>query len=398
MSTSGTTGEALRRVPTPAEIESMLDSGGPFDQHGYPGFIHRPGQKKMLQATANAFKKAQQDELGIHLTVEGGTGIGKSLAYLVPAAIYAARKKRTVVITTNTINLQDQLVENDIPAMVRVLEDEGILNPDTFSHCTLKGQSNYLCRHRWENAATSGSQAYDDLRSTVPAWLSDTTEGDHAEINLSLAQRTSWDLVSSRHPRSCPYYRYLPESCFLARARRKAQTAHILVVNHALYLSTITRNSSSIPQHHVVIIDEAHRLADEASKQLGAETADYELTTICDEARQLTQSPQDPDTNMALTHWEMTWQGVRRLIESNGERHEKNATLDLNGPATPDWESLIEDWREFTTISLKNFAGALQEHAKHQRDPQEPRGRRRHPPPRRRRRRRTPEGRPVLQP
>ena len=363
-----TTGEALRRTPSLPEIEAMLDSGGPFDRHRYPGFVHRPGQKKMLQATAAAFDKAQQGQLGIHLTVEGGTGIGKSLAYLVPAAVYAADTKRTVVITTNTINLQDQLVENDIPEMVRVLEAEGILYPNTFSQCTLKGQSNYLCRHRWENAVASRSQVHDDLRGIISPWLHDTTDGDRAELSLSPPQRAAWHPVSSQPPGNCPYYLHLPESCFLARARKKAQTAHLLVVNHALYLSTVKRNSGAIPPHHVVIIDEAHRLADEASKQLGAETADYDLATVCDEARQLTQSPQDPDANMALTHWEMTWNGIGRLLKSHGERHENSTTLDLNSHPSPEWDTVIDDWNEFTTISLRNFTASLQGHAKQQRD------------------------------
>ena len=368
MSTTGTTGEALRRTPTLAEIEAMLDAGGPFDRHRYPGFVHRPGQKKMLQATAAAFAKAKQGQLGVHLTVEGGTGIGKSLAYLVPAAVYAAGTKRTVVITTNTINLQDQLVENDIPEMVRVLEAEGILYPNAFSQCTLKGQLNYLCRHRWENGVVSGSQAHDDLRSIISPWLSDTENGDRAEINLSLPQQAAWKLVSSQLPWNCPYYHYVPESCFLAKARKRAQTAHLLVVNHALYLNTVKHNSGTIPPHHVVIIDEAHRLADEASKQLGAETDDYEIATVCDEARQLTQSPQDPDASMALTHWEMTWNGIARLLKSNGERHENGTTLDLNSQPAPDWDAVVDDWKEFTTVSLRNFTASLQEHAKHQRD------------------------------
>ena len=363
MTTEAFPGGILRRWPPPEEIEAMLDDGGPFEKHGYPGFSHRPGQKEMLIATANAF----EHKPGVHLSVEGGTGIGKSLAYLIPAVLYAAKVNTTVVVTTNTINLQDQIVEHDIPQVVEVLETIGILNPDKLRHSALKGETNYLCQHRWENAALNGTEAHNALKSTVAAWADKTTNGDLAELSLSISESLTWEKVSSRRPQNCPYYRQLPDACFLFKARQAAKIAHVLVVNHALYLSTIKRGSGMIPTHTVVIIDEAHRLADEASKQLGAETASYELDHICEEAQQLNQSPEHPAASMALTHWNLTWDGLRRLIKSKGELSEVGITLNLNDRPDPAWQTTISDWKEFAAPSLMDLSRALQQDSKEHR-------------------------------
>ena len=358
-----TTEDTLRRWPPPEEIEAMLDSSGPFERHGYPGFSHRPGQKEMLVATTKAFENSP----GVHLSVEGGTGIGKSLAYLIPAVLYAAKTSTTVVVTTNTINLQDQLVQNDIPQVVKVLELEGILIQGKLSHCALKGESNYLCQHRWENAVLNGTDAHSMLMDTVAGWTTKTKTGDLAELHLSHSQRTMWEKVSARRPQSCPYYRQRPDTCFMSQAKRAAKTAHVLVVNHALYLSTIKRGSGAIPIHNVVIIDEAHRLADEASKQLGAETASYELEKICQEIKDVTQWPKHPAASMALNHWDLTWDGLRRLIKSTGETSEVGVTLNLNECPYPEWRMIINDWNEFAAISLMDLARTLRANSKEQR-------------------------------
>ena len=364
MTTEATTGDTLRRLPPQDEIEAMLDSGGPFEKHGYPGFSHRPGQKEMLIATARAF----EEKPGVHLSVEGGTGIGKSLAYLIPAILYAAKVNTTVVVTTNTLNLQDQIIEHDIPNVIKVLETVGILNPGKLRHSALKGESNYLCQHRWENATLNGTDAHSALKETVAAWATKTATGDLAEVSLSITESLTWEKVSSLRPQSCPYYRQKPEACFLFKARRAAKIAHVLVVNHALYLSTIKRGSGMIPTHSVVIIDEAHRLADEASKQLGAETASYELDNICAESKDLNQYPEHPAAAMALTHWNLTWNGVRRLIKSHGDQNEVDTTLNINDLSDPAWQTVINDWKEFAAPSLMDLARALRLDSKQQRE------------------------------
>ena len=375
MTTNGAAEPALKRRTTLAEIQAMLDPGGAFEKYGYPGFKHRPGQKKMLQAAAQALADAP----GVHLSVEGGTGIGKSLAYLIPAIIHAAGNQtspsrdqdqppsRTVVITTNTINLQDQLVEHDIPQVVRVLEMAGILQPGALRHCALKGESNYLCAHRWADAALNGTDQYDGLKEAVVVWAGQTDSGDVAEISLSNRERTSWEKVSARRPQNCPAYRQSPGTCFLAKARQKAKAAHILVVNHALYLNAAKQGSAAIPSHDVVIVDEAHRFADEASKQLGAETSYHELPALCDEFKELTQSSQHPATTMAINHWDITWQGIRQLIKSHGEPSEVGETLDLNDVTDPEWQSTINDWKSLAAPSLMDLERTLRNLAAGQR-------------------------------
>ena len=125
------------------ELAAYLAPGGLFSRT-FPGFEHRPQQVEMMRAVACAVNK------GEHLIVEGGTGVGKSLAYLLPVLLYSLKNGSRVVVSTNTINLQEQLLQKDIPALARVLEEEGIIPKGEFRAVPLKGRANYLCLRRLE--------------------------------------------------------------------------------------------------------------------------------------------------------------------------------------------------------------------------------------------------------
>ena len=245
------------------KISRLLSSNGAFSK-SFEGFEYRPEQEQMLAAVTNAIYQGQ------HLVVEGGTGVGKSMAYLLPAALFAVSQGQRVVISTNTINLQEQLMSKDIPAMISVLEDAGLVDPGVVKAAQLKGRTNYLCLRRWNFLASSESPSVDDARllGKTSVWLQETVNGDRGEINLSGRDAFTWSRVSAGEGGWCPGLRD-GSPCFLRTARERAEQAHLIVVNHALLMSDLARGGSLIPDYQHLIIDEAHNLEDAATRQLG---------------------------------------------------------------------------------------------------------------------------------
>jgi DNA polymerase-3 subunit epsilon/ATP-dependent DNA helicase DinG len=252
-------------------ILGFLDQNGPFAKT-FAGFEHRPEQVKMLTAVTKAINQ------GHHLLVEGGTGVGKSMAYLLPSAIFAASKGQRVVISTNTINLQEQLMRKDIPALVEVLEASGTVNRGLIKAALLKGRTNYLCLRRWNYLARTENPSVDDARllGKTSVWLQDTTSGDRSEINLSGKDAFTWSKVSAGDKVGCSGLRD-GGPCFLRSAREQADQAHLVVVNHALLLSDLMHGGSLIPEYQHLIIDEAHNLEEEATHQFGFEITSERL-------------------------------------------------------------------------------------------------------------------------
>ena len=209
-----------------------------------------------------------------HLLVEAGTGTGKSMAYLLPAALWALKNGQRVVISTNTINLQDQLINKDIPDLCAAM---GI----NLSAAVMKGRSNYLCPRRLENMRRRGPENADEMRvlCKVLVWLQSTTSGDRNEINLNgPIERDVWMQLSAedegcttenciKRGGICPFY----------RARQAALSAHILVVNHALLLADVATGNRVLPEYNYVIIDEAHHLEEATTNALS-----FRITSIDD--------------------------------------------------------------------------------------------------------------------
>ena len=245
------------------KISQLLSANGPFSR-AFEGFEYRPEQEQMLAAVTNAIYQ------GRHLVVEAGTGVGKSMAYLLPAALFALSNGQRVVISTNTINLQEQLIKKDIPAMISVLEEAELVGKGTVKAAVLKGRANYLCLRRWNFLASADSPSVDDARllGKTSVWLQDTVSGDRAEINLSGRDAFTWSRVSAGEGGWCPGLRE-GSTCFLRTARERAEQAHIIVVNHALLMSDLSLGGGLIPDYQHLIIDEAHNLEDAATRQLG---------------------------------------------------------------------------------------------------------------------------------
>ena len=254
------------RVSVPTDVEELagyLADGGLFS-NAYPGFEHRPEQVEMLRAVGSAFNESE------HLIVEGGTGVGKSLAYLLPAVIHSINNGVRVVISTNTINLQEQLLRKDIPTLVKVLEESGIIPPGRFRATALKGRANYLCLRRWTRLARGEGLTQDEARllSKALIWLQDTAEGDRGEINVSGRDSMVWNRISAGEKGQCPGVRG-EGPCFLRAARERAEAADVTVVNHALLVSDLAMGGGLLPDHQHLIIDEAHHLEEAATRQLG---------------------------------------------------------------------------------------------------------------------------------
>ena len=222
----------------------------------------RPQQEEMLEAVARALWSEE------HLMAEAGTGVGKSLAYLLPAALYAVQRNVRVVVSTNTLNLQEQLLHKDLPTVQRVLEQAGLLGEGTLAYTTLKGRANYLCLQRWARLRSSESLSGDEahLLGKLLLWLQETETGDRSELNMTRQESGVWDRLSAQGSRQCPIIR---GACFLRAARERADGAHVVVVNHALLLTDLQLGGGLIPSYDHLIVDEAHHLEEEATRQFG---------------------------------------------------------------------------------------------------------------------------------
>ncbi len=260
---------ALVRRETPLaltaeEVGRVFESGA----SGLSAFEDRPEQLAM----ADAVRAAMSD--GGHYVIEAGTGVGKSLAYLVPAALHALRNGERVVISTNTINLQEQLYAKDVPALRRMLRAAGVIERDEDLRATvLKGRSNYLCMRRFVASYLSnlGDPDFGELAASLLLWLPTTTTGDRAELPLDRMDRNTWQRFSAQDT-DClaKQNRYVRDgNCFLQRARKAAESAHIVIVNHALLLADLASGGNALPSFDHLVIDEAHNLEDVATTQFG---------------------------------------------------------------------------------------------------------------------------------
>jgi len=259
-----------RRIPplepsptiTPVDgeaLSALIAPGGPFERM-FPGYEHRPQQVEMLKAVADAINQRE------HLLVEAGTGVGKSLAYLLPAIRFATQNGRRVVISSNTINLQDQLYNKDIPDLQRILSIP-------FRAAILKGRGNYLCLRRLTAYRRLRQHTADEARALakILVWLPTTQTGDRAELMLLRSESAVWAHLRASSDTClgdlCPFRR--DGRCLYWRARERAERAHLVVVNHALLLTDLMLENHVLPEYKYLVVDEAHHLEARATEQFG---------------------------------------------------------------------------------------------------------------------------------
>ncbi len=252
------------------DAAEVLGQEGPFAAV-FESFESRCGQQEMAAAVARTMHEG-----GVAL-IEAGTGTGKSLAYLVPAALHALQTGEKVVISTNTITLQEQLLNKDIPLVQKAFASE-------LKACLVKGWSNYLCRLRLEYALGQESAPEQEMAELqqLAVWAAETQEG-----TLSEHQREPmvWQQVCAESDTcvraQCPYY----SECFFFRARAQMDAAHLLVVNHYLLFADVAvrkavgwdTERAVLPLYKYCILDEAHHIEQVASSYLSESLSEYGL-------------------------------------------------------------------------------------------------------------------------
>jgi len=265
---------SLTRLDSVAIAELLSETGPVARSLGGNTFEDRPGQRDMAAYTADVYNDG-----GIAL-LEAGTGVGKSFAYLVPALEWARINGERTIVSTNTINLQEQLVGKDLPILARALAAGD--RPVTFA--LLKGWRNYLCLARLDQARAGQDSLFAEGRGaeleTLAGWAARTSDGSLAD----LAEEPSpdvWDAVAAEADLctrlKCPHF----DHCFLFQARRQAAEADVVVVNHHLLASDLAvriasdnwQEAAVLPPYRRLVIDEAHHLEDVAAQHLGSQVS-----------------------------------------------------------------------------------------------------------------------------
>ena len=226
----------------------------------------REEQLAMAQDVANTL------QYGGTQIVEAGTGTGKSLAYLVPAALWALKTGSTVVVSTHTINLQQQLEDKDVEFARRLIGGVSAEAAEALKATVVKGRDHYLCQQSLDRELGRVADWEDPvLLARAAVWRTLTERGDRSELRVPAPMLAHWERLSARNTgclsdRSCRYA--MNGTCFLLQVQRQAATSHIVIANHALLVRALTRGAITMPDASVVIVDEAHALEDVATDQL----------------------------------------------------------------------------------------------------------------------------------
>jgi len=297
----------------------------------------------MAEAVADAIEGHE------HLVVEAGTGTGKTFAYLLPAMMSG----RKTIISTGTKALQDQLYHRDLPLL-----SKAVGRPITTA--LLKGRSNYLCVQRLEAVVAEESGLASDLKA-VHQWRHMTQSGDRAEL-IDVAEDSGiWALVTSTADnclgQKCPLYK----ECHVVRARRAAQEADLVVVNHHLLLADLAMKENGfvefLPGADAVILDEAHQIPDLAAQFFGISLGSRELERLFDEMRAATLSLTQPELQRGIDNAQTSLRQLRAAAPRKEGRHEMAAVFDDISPAMSALRGALQDLYQ----ALGNFIDASAE-------------------------------------
>ncbi|HEX8265077.1 MAG TPA: helicase C-terminal domain-containing protein [Pyrinomonadaceae bacterium] len=261
-------------------MEEIFGSGGLIAKH-HKDYEHRPGQIKMADAVLRAFEEKK------HLIVEAGTGTGKTMAYLVPAIAYALAKNKRVIISTGTKNLQEQLMEKDIPFLQKIM-------PKKFTASYMKGRSNYACLYRIQKAESQPIlEGLDEMDyfDEVRHWSRESETGDRAELTGLPENLSFWSRINAKSEtclgQKCPDF----EACFITRMRERADSADIVIVNHHLFFADLNIRGNEygrvLPDYGAVIFDEAHLIEDVAADYFGFQVSSFQMEELARDADSL---------------------------------------------------------------------------------------------------------------
>ncbi|MGC2237831.1 MAG: helicase C-terminal domain-containing protein [Pyrinomonadaceae bacterium] len=258
-------------------MEEIFGKTGLIAKH-HKNYEYRAGQIKMAEAVLRAFEEKK------HLIVEAGTGTGKTMAYLVPAIAAALAKNKRVVISTGTKNLQEQLMEKDIPFLQKIM-------PKKFTAAYMKGRSNYACLYRIKRAENQPIlDGLDEMNhfEEVRHWSRESETGDRAELTNLPENISFWSRINAKSEtclgQKCPDY----EACFITKMRERADEADIVIVNHHLFFADLNIRGNEygkvLPDYGAVIFDEAHLIEDIAADYFGFQISSFQMDELARDA------------------------------------------------------------------------------------------------------------------
>ncbi len=259
------------------KVEEIFGKKGLVATH-HEDYEFRAGQLKMAEAVMSAFDEKR------HLIVEAGTGTGKTLAYMVPAIAAALGKKQRVVVSTGTKNLQEQLMEKDLPFLQKIM-------PKKFKAAYMKGRANYACLYRIkkaENQPILDGLDQKDYFDEVAEWSQESKTGDRAELIDLPENLPFWSRINAKSDtcigQKCPDF----DACFVTRMRQKAEDADVVIVNHHLFFADLNVRGNQygrvLPDYGAVIFDEAHLIEDVAADYFGFQISNFQLEELARDA------------------------------------------------------------------------------------------------------------------
>src|SRR6202167_3035501 len=257
-----------------SQVEQIFSPTGILSKS--KNFEFRPQQQEMALAVARALQNQE------HLAVEAGTGVGKSLAYLIPGILFAVAQKKKAIVSTHTINLQEQLTEKDLPMLAGVLA--ALPEPVKFNFTMLKGRANYLCTRRLQKAMQQSGNLFTSSEAEelqrIYEWSKKTTDGSLSDFEIEPGARVWAQVCSERglcSPKTCGYQSDFSKDhdvCFFQRARNRILSSDVLVLNHTLFFTLLggieeEMDGGILFKNDFVIFDEAHTVEQVASRHIG---------------------------------------------------------------------------------------------------------------------------------
>lgn len=261
----------ISSIAIPESIDWVIDNFSPGGnlERNLGSYESRPGQIKMAKLVAEGLSSSH------HVVIEAGTGTGKSFAYLIPSLWFAKITSQTVVVATHTIPLQEQLIKNDIPILQSVL-------PFSFRASVLKGRNNYCCLKKWQSCLVNREISHGEQLAVlgILVWLRETLTGDIQELSKFPGLTEVWSRICADNDTCIPGKCSKAGVCFLLRARKRAEESDVLIVNHSLLFSDLKTDYNVLPEHHQLVIDEAHQIYQTALQHLGSELSAENVTRI----------------------------------------------------------------------------------------------------------------------
>ncbi|AJY77133.1 ATP-dependent DNA helicase DinG [Paenibacillus beijingensis] len=269
------------KPPRDADEDSGALDGVSFEQYLsgvqdkfrsiFPDYEEREAQQTMFREVEDAFQQSR------HLLIEAGTGTGKSLGYLIPSLYYGVKEEKKIIVSTHTINLQEQIRQRDLPLLQEVL-------PFPFKASVFKGRGNYLCLRKFESKIQTNdfvSPAEDRLTAAqMTVWLGETETGDQEELNFGNKGGDFWETVASDADsclnRACPWFK----RCFYHRAKQESNISDVVITNHSMLFTDIRADNRLLPTYEFLVIDEAHHLEEVAGKHLGLQLSYFSLVNF----------------------------------------------------------------------------------------------------------------------